>query len=165
MGTFTQSEKIMTRTIAAILALAPAMLLAQTKTPAQPSSTPILQAALLQPVAFADLKSSDNAAANTGSVRVSTGVVAPQLVRSVDLGAGQPRTHVLAVTRTVVLEMTVDTAGNPTNLRIVQPVDPALDQKVLAAVSQFHYKPGTLNGLPAAVPVRLRYVIQQGSAY
>ncbi len=155
----------MTRTIAAILALAPAMLLAQTKSPAQPSSTPVLEAALLQPVAIADLKSSDNAAANTGSVRVSTGVVAPKLVQSVALGNGEARTHILAATRTVVVEMTVDTAGNPTNLRIAQPVDPTLDKKVLAAVSQFHYKPGTLNGVPAAVPVRLKYVISQGAAY
>jgi TonB family protein len=165
MGTFTQSEKIMTRTIVAILALAPAMLLAQTKTPAQPSSTPVLEAALLQPVAFADLKSSDNASANTRSVRVSTGVVAPQLVQSVALGAGEAHTHILAATRTVVLEMTVDTTGKPTNLRIAQPVDPTLDKKVLAAVSQFRYKPGTLNGVPAAVPVRLNYVIEQGATY
>jgi TonB family protein len=155
----------MKRTIAAILALAPAMLLAQTKTPAQPSSTPILQFALLQPVAFADLKSTDNASAKTTSVRVSTGVVPPQLAKSVVLGAGQPRTHILAASRTVVLEMTVDEAGKPTNLHVVESADPILDEKVLAAVSQFRYKPGTLNGQPAAVPVKLKYVMLSGTAY
>jgi TonB family protein len=159
----------MKRTIVAILALAPAMLPAQSKTPAQPSSTPVLEAALLQPVAFADLTSSDKASApinnKPNSIRVSTGVVPPQLLHSVAISAGETHNSVLAVSRTVVLEMLVDETGTPKNLHIVKDTDPTLDQKVLAAVSQFRYKPGTLNGQPAAVPVRLEYVIKQGVSY
>jgi TonB family protein len=157
----------MMRTTVAILALAPAFAFAQTqtKTPAQPASTPVLQAALLKPVAFTDLKSTDNASARTSSVRVSTGVVAPELVHSVGLSVGQTRTHVLAANRTVVLELVVDAAGTPTGVHVVKSVDPILDEKAVIAVEQFRYKPGTLNGQPAAVPVRLEFNILQGASY
>jgi len=157
----------MMRTTVAILALVPALAFAQTqsKSPAQPASTPVLQAALLQPVAFADLKSTDNASARTTSIRVSTGVVAPELVRSVALSAGQNRTHILAANRTVVLEMVVDASGTPTGVHVTKSVDPVLDEKAVAAVEQFRYKPGTLNGQPAAVPVRLQLNVPQGVSY
>jgi TonB family protein len=150
----------MTRTIAAILALTPGVLFAQAHTPAQPSSTPVLQSALLQPVAFAANKASDNAPANNSTLRVSTGVVAPQLVHQVELAAIEPSSTMLPGDHTVVVEMTIDETGKPTNLHIVQPFTPVIDQHVLEAVSQFRYKPGTLNGQPTAFPVKLHYTIQ-----
>jgi TonB family protein len=150
----------MTRTIVAILALTPGVLFAQAHTPAQPSSTPVLQSALLQPVAFAATKASDHAAANTSTVRVSTGVVAPQLIHQAELSAIEPSSTILPGDHTVVVEMTVDTTGKPTDLHIVKSFAPVIDQKVLTTVSEFRYKPGTLNGQPTAVPVRLHYTIQ-----
>jgi hypothetical protein len=164
-GTFTLGVK-MTRTIAAILALTPGMLLAQAKSPAQPSSTPMLQSALLQPAAFAALKASDNASATSSTVRVSTGVVAPKLLKSVALTAdGKAHDRLTAADRTILVGMTVDEAGNPQNVHVIETVDPILDGEVVAAVKQFHYQPGTLDGQPAAFPVRLHYVLQQGSVY
>jgi TonB family protein len=56
--------------------------------------------------------------------------------------------------------MTVDPTGKPTNLHIVKAFNAAIDQQVLATVSQFRYKPGTLNGQPTDFPVRLHYTIQ-----
>jgi TonB family protein len=154
----------MTRTIVAILALAPGMLLAQAKSPAQPSSTPVLQSALLQPAAFAAIKASNNntAAANT-AVRISTGVVAPKLVHQANLSANSYR--VVSAENTVVVRMVVDEHGNPTQLQVEQSADPILDKEVLQAVSQFHYLPGTLNGQAVAVPVRLQYTLKPGTAY
>jgi outer membrane biosynthesis protein TonB len=154
----------MTRTIAAILALAPGMLLAQAKTPAQPSSTPVLQSALLQPVAFAATKSSDNATSST-PVRISTGVIAPKLVHRVTLAPTASRNYVLSADTTVVVKMVVDETGKPTNLHLVGNSDPFIAREVLDAVNQFRYQPGTLDGQPTAVPVKLEYTLQAGAAY
>jgi TonB family protein len=150
----------MTRTIAAILALTPGVLFAQAQSPAQPSSTPVLQSALLQPAAFVAFKASDNASANAASLRVSTGVVAPKLIHQADLAAARPLSDSHPGDRTVVLEMMVDATGKPTNLHVVAANDPTLDNEVIATVSQFRYKPGTLNGQPTAFPVRLHYTVQ-----
>ncbi len=150
----------MTRTIVAILALTPGVFFAQAQTPAQPSSTPVLQSALLQPVAFGAFKSSENGSANPSNLRVSTGVVAPQLIHQAELANIQPGSSALPGEHTVVLEMTVDETGKPTNLHIVKPFNSIVDQQVVATVSQFRYKPGTLNGQPTAFPIKLHYTIQ-----
>jgi hypothetical protein len=144
----------MTRTIAAILALTPGILFAQSHVPAQPSSTPVLQSALLQPVAFAATSASENGSPNTSSLRVSTGVVAPQLVHQPELAIKRSST-LLPGDHTIV-----DATGKPTNLHIVTPFNAVIDQQVLATVSTFRYKPGTLNGQPTDFPVRLHYTIQ-----
>ncbi len=149
----------MTRTIVAILALTPGVVFAQALTPAQPSSTPVLQSALLQPVAFAATKASNSASANTNAVRVCTGVVAPQLIHQAELAIA-PSSAVLPGEHTVVVAMTIDETGKPTNVQVVEPFNPTIDQQVVASVSQFRYKPGTLNGQPTAFPVKLHYTIQ-----
>jgi TonB family protein len=59
-----------------------------------------------------------------------------------------------------VVEMMVDETGKPTNLHVVKSFSPLLDHQVLQAVSQFRYKPGTLNGQPTAFPVKLHYTIE-----
>jgi TonB family protein len=153
-------ESNMTRTIAAILALTSGVVFAQAQMPAQPSSTPVLQSALLQPVAFAAAKASDHGSTNSTPLRVSTGVVAPQLIHQAELANITPSSTVLPGDHTVVIEMTVDETGKPTNLHIVKPFNAIVDQQVVASVSQFRYKPGTLNGQPTAFPIRLHYTIQ-----
>jgi TonB family protein len=154
----------MTRTIVAILALAQGMLFAQSKSPAQPSSTPVLQSALLQPAAFSAFSAKDNTAtSSTGKIRISS-LVAPKLIQSVSLTvASSPR--MLATDSTVVLDLTVDESGKPTHIQVAESANPSLDQEVVAAVSQFRYKPGTLDGQPTAFPVKLHYTVKQGSSY
>jgi TonB family protein len=155
----------MKRTIVAILALSPVMLFAQAKTPAQPSSTPVLNASLLQPAGFA-VKSTDNSAANTAPIRISTGVVAPKLVSSVELSRDAAlHAQLFPGDRTVVLDMTVDKSGKPTALKVVQSADDVTDHDVLATVSQFRYQPGTLDGQPADFPIRLRFTVEQNGKY
>ena len=148
----------MMRTIAAILAFTPAALFAQSTAPAQPSSTPVLQSALLQPVAFAASPSADSTA---HSVRISTGVTAPVRLT--------PDTPVLELDdpkllygpRTVVISMTIDATGKPTDVKLVQSAGLTLvDNRVLDAVNQFRYRPGTMDGQPVAYPIRLQYNIQ-----
>ena len=45
-------------------------------------------------------------------------------------------------------------------MTIEQGFGPVVDQEVLKAVSQFRFEPGTLDGQPFALPVRLQVVIQ-----
>ena len=92
--------------------------------------------------------------------RVSTGVIAPKLIYKVDVNAdltGPAR--LVSNDTTVVVGMVVDKTGKPSDLKIVRSADPALDQSVLAAVSQYRFTPGTVSNEPVAIPVNLEVVI------
>jgi TonB family protein len=142
----------MKRTIVAILAISPLMMHGQVKSSAQPGSTPTLESSNVQPAAFAGIKSADHSATPT-VVRVSTGVTSPVLVHSVDVD----REHILGNSasedRVVCVAMTVDASGKPTDLKVIQSADKFTDQAILAAASQYRYKPATLNG--SAVPMEM----------
>jgi TonB family protein len=56
--------------------------------------------------------------------------------------------------------MTVDASGKPTDLKIVQSVNPVMDRNVLNAVSQYRFAPGTLDDQPTAVPVNLAVILK-----
>jgi TonB family protein len=64
------------------------------------------------------------------------------------------------IDRKTVLEMTVDATGKPSDLKIVRSLGPVMDKNVLAAVKQYRFAPGTLDGAPAAVPVNLEVVLR-----
>ncbi len=148
----------MKRTMLAILAITPLMMHAQVKSSAQPGSTPTLESSNTQPAAFAGIKSSDSAAAPT-AIRISTGVTAPVLVHTVDIN----RDHILNVApedRTVTVGMTVDASGKPTDLKVIQASDEFTDGAILDAVSQYRYKPATLNGTAVPMGVTLNVKLQ-----
>jgi len=142
----------MKRTIAAILAISPLMMHGQVKSSAQPGSTPTLESSNVQPAAFAGIKSADHSATPT-VVRVSSGVTAPVLVHSVTVDRG----HILGADasedRVVRVAMTIDATGKPTDLKVIQSTDKFTDQAILAAASQYRFKPATLNG--SAVPIEM----------
>jgi len=60
----------------------------------------------------------------------------------------------------VVVDLTVDESGKPTNLKVVKSADPFTDRGVLDAVSQYQFQPGTLDGTKVAVPVTIAYTIK-----
>jgi TonB family protein len=93
--------------------------------------------------------------------RISTGVIAPKLIYKVDVVAGStvPASLLSGGDTTVVVGMIVDKSGKPSDLKIVRSADPALDQNVLAAVSQYRFTPGTVSNEPVAIPVNLEVVI------
>ena len=155
----------MKRTIVAILAISPALLHAQTNSPAQPRSTPVLQSSLVQPVAMAAIKSADSATATASSVRVST-YTPPKRIHSVDvdLERGLFR-QTLYGDSTVVIEMIVDQTGKPENLSVLKSAGQITDSVVLAAISQYRYSPATLNGQAIPAPVKVEYTIQQSARY
>jgi TonB family protein len=133
--------------------------------PAQTSSNTVLQARIAP---IADIKAAANAApaAASSNVRVSTGVVAPQLLQPVSLpAASQNMIHVASKDTTVVVTMTVDATGKPTELAIAKSAGDSLDRRVISAISQARFKPGTLDGQPCALPVRLSVVVEHGTEY
>jgi TonB family protein len=138
------------KVLAAALALSPMLLHAQANTPAQP-----LQAKLGQPM---ELAAAANSARNAtpGTVRISTGVVAPKLIHTVDITTDNDKIwQANPASRKVVVSMVVDEAGKPTDLKIVQSVGANLDRNVLTAVSQYRFTPGTVSNEAVASPVNL----------
>jgi len=151
----------MTRSVLlAALALTPTLLHAQAISPAQTAKPNVIQARSFAPAAIKPAT-----AADSGSpVRVSTGIVAPKLIRKSDINAisGLSEAFIPGDT-TVVVNMTVDATGKPKDLSIAQGSGPVVDQEVLNAVSQFRFQPGTLDGQPFALPVRLEVLIQHSA--
>jgi periplasmic protein TonB len=55
----------------------------------------------------------------------------------------------------VTVEYTVDTSGDPRDVRIIEATPPGVfDHAALAAVKRWHYDPLIANGAPVEVPVR-----------
>jgi len=150
----------MRRVIVAALTLTPMLLNAQANSPARTQSSPssTLQSKLVQP---AELNASEAVAHSTSPVRVSTGVAAPKLIHTVAIESDSNwMPKVYALDRKTVVEMTVDATGKPSNLKILQSLGPVMDHNVLAAVSQYRFTPGTLDGQPTSIPVNLEVVLR-----
>jgi TonB family protein len=146
----------------AILAIAPALAVAQTVTsPAQPASTPTLQSRVAQPAALAAAKDAlDRGSVVPSAVRISTGVVQPKILHAAELNRSRLVAKTPGRDEMVVVQMTVDANGKPSNLKVVKGADPFTDQGVLEAVSQYRFEPATLDGQAISIPVTLEYTIQ-----
>lgn len=149
----------MRKVIVATLALTPMLLHAQANSPAQtPSTVPApLHSKLIQPKEF---NSSEADHGTVTPIRISTGVVAPKLISTVQIESDSDRTSAFPVERKTKVAMTVDATGKPSELKIVQSLGPVMDKNVLAAVSRYRFAPGTLDGTPTAVPVDLEVVLR-----
>jgi TonB family protein len=151
----------MRKVIVAALTLTPMLLHAQANSPAQPqaSAPAALHAKLIKPNEFP----AETAAASTTTspIRISTGVVAPKLIRTVGVEAapGYYSPEGFIYDKKVVVAMTVDTTGKPSDLKIVKSVSPAMDKNVLEAVSQYRFKPATLDGAPTPIQLNLEVTL------
>jgi TonB family protein len=132
----------------ATLALSPVLLHAQTAAPA-----PQLQAHLNgAPLAAA----ATAAAGTTSSPRISTGVVPPHLIHTVDIASTRSLEWTVAgPERTAEVSMTVDATGKPTAVKIVKSAGVDLDPNVLEAVSQYRFTPATVSNQAAPMEVDL----------
>jgi TonB family protein len=151
----------MRKVIVATLALTPMLLHAQANSPAKTQSSPAsttLQSKLVQPT---ELNGSEAVAHSTTPIRVSTGVGAPKLIHTVAIESDSDWIPSgFTFDRKTVVELTVDATGKPSNLKILQSLGPVMDHNVLAAVSQYRFTPGTLDGAPTSVPVNLQVVLR-----
>jgi len=48
----------------------------------------------------------------------------------------------------VIVEITIDSGGTITDMKLLQSFNPSIDQKVLAALEKWHFLPATRNGVP-----------------
>jgi periplasmic protein TonB len=55
----------------------------------------------------------------------------------------------------VLLALEIDSEGRPRNIRVVQSLGLGLDERAVAAVLQWRFKPGLLNGRPVNAPIRV----------
>ena len=152
----------MRKVIVAALALTPMLLHAQANSPAQPqtSAASLTLQSKLEPKAFHAPETNPGAASTTPPIRISTGVTAPKLIHTVDVEATSDYdAQSFVKDKTVVVAMTVDASGKPSDLKIIESVSPKMDKNVLTAVSQYRFKPGTLDGAPTAIPVNLEVTL------
>lgn len=81
--------------------------------------------------------------------RVGGPVSAPTLVRAVRMpGLSRMESE-------LVLNLWVDAQGVPSHIRILQGGDLAQNEKIIAAVRQYRFKPATENGKPVLVEMNL----------
>jgi TonB family protein len=163
MGTLPSGLEIMRKAFLATLALTPMLLHAQANTPAQTQSSangPVLQSKVVAPKAFVASAATDGSKSTPAPARISTGVTAPKLISTVEIPSVNdfPRSFDNS-NKTVVVSMIVQENGKPTDLAILRSGGAALDKNVLAAVSQYRFKPGTLDKQPTAVPVNLEITL------
>ena len=59
------------------------------------------------------------------------------------------------VTGTVLLECVVTRSGAPRRVRVIRPLDAALDRAAVGALEQWRFSPGTKGGKPVDVRVRV----------
>jgi len=153
----------MRRVIVATLALTPMLLHAQVNSPAQTQTSgtsTTLQSKLVQPK---ELNSSeaDHGTAHVAPSKISTGVIAPKLATTVQIESDfDPTPRGFNIERKTVVAMLVDATGKPSDLKILHSLGPVMDRNVLAAVSQYRFTPGTLDGHPTTVPVNLELVLR-----
>jgi TonB family protein len=150
----------MRRIIVATLALSPMLLHAQANSPAKTqTSAANLRAELAAPT-FTGSEADRISTSTTTPLRISTGVNAPKLIYTVAVESDSDFAPMTQFERTAVVAMTVDQSGKPTDLKIVQSVNPVMDRNVLNAVSQYRFTPGTLDDHPTAISVNLAVVLR-----
>lgn len=93
---------------------------------------------------------------------VSTGVTTPRLVYSkhISLSPGDFSTTAGILPR-VVLGIDLDETGSPTNIRVLQSVNPQVDERVVEAVRQFRWTPAVLNNKAVPIDLTLNVDIQR----
>jgi TonB family protein len=97
----------------------------------------------------------DDATAPT-PVRISTGVIAPVLLSSPVLSLPMGFSFdLIPADAQVQLSLTVDAKGQPQNIQVVKSFSPFIDARVIETVSQFHFRPGTIDNQPTAVDLNL----------
>jgi TonB family protein len=121
----------------------------------------ILATSLLLPSLFlpAVVKAStpvDDASAPTPKVRVSTGVIVPELLDAdhftIPMTVGDAPIPGGAA---VGLNLTVDENGHPQNVKVIKSLNPVWDARVLDAVNRAHFKPGSIDTQPIPVNMNL----------
>jgi TonB family protein len=155
----------MRKTLVVAIALLPTLLHAQTPSPATTPaaiSASSFEARLTLPAEPGETvaAASEFDSVPSAPVRISTGVVPPQILSTVSIQADNDvMWRAIGNDKTVVVSMVVDKTGKPTNLKITKSAGLELDENVLSAVAGYKFKPGTLNNKPTDLEVNLEIVV------
>jgi TonB family protein len=121
----------------------------------------LLLSPLTTAAAFAGQPATD-ATPSTQVTRISTGVVAPQLIGAANVVIPQDvYDTVLPKQVQVGINLNVDETGNAQNVQVTRPFNRDLDARVIAAVQKFHFRPATLDHQNIPVAVNLTVVVQR----
>ena len=116
----------------------------------------------LFPAAVNASQPADDSSNPTPVPRVSTGVTEPVLLDSANVHLTPDMfARFIQNEATVVLSLNVDEKGKPQDVQIVKPANRMLDERVLEAVRQFHFKPASLDGEPVPADLTLNVVVKR----
>jgi len=116
----------------------------------EPAKATIDASSLMVPVVQTVVKQGAEQNAYTSAGTLTS---APKLVRSVPITLSLADMRAEATHAVVVVRVTVDATGKPTNLTIVRSAGSAVDARALEAVKQYIFEPAKEGGLAVAAPV------------
>jgi TonB family protein len=124
----------------------------------------ILAALLLSPVltasAVASTPKSDAVAPK--NVRVTTGVIAPQIVDSSALRIPSGALGLYGASQAkVVLSFQVDEKGNAQGVRVVKSVNPTVDAAAVEGVLKSRFRPASLDNTAVPMEMNLTILVQR----
>jgi TonB family protein len=86
---------------------------------------------------------------------------APIVTRAVEVDLTQPELAEQPAVTKVAIHATVDAYGYPRNLSVAQSAGAAVDRKALEAISQYRFKPATLDNKPVDAAVTISIKIEK----
>jgi periplasmic protein TonB len=94
-----------------------------------------------------------------GPKRIGGGVSQPQLIYSVEPEFSE-EARKAKVAGNVLVNLWVDTNGNPSHVHVIRGVGMGLDEKAVEAVKQYRFKPALENGKPVLVELNVEVNFQ-----
>jgi len=95
-----------------------------------------------------------SSASANDALKLPPGAKPPVVIRSV-VPEFSDEARAERVEGVVLISTIVDTQGMPTEIRVERSIGHGLDEKAVAAVSQYRFRPATLDGKPIAVRIRI----------
>ena len=126
----------------------------------------IVASLLLSPTLFtasavASQPATDDAAATIKTTRVSTGVVAPQILKSASLNIPTDAFDaMLPPDAEVGLKVNIDEQGNARDIQVIKPMTADLDARVVSAVSKLRFTPAKLDNQAIPLSIDLNVVVK-----
>jgi hypothetical protein len=117
-------------------------------------------ASLLIPAAAFASTSPEDASTPANPIRVSTGVVAPQIENASSITLPTEFAAVsLPNDAKIGLKLTVDAQGNAHNIKVTKSLNPFWDARIVEAVEKAHYHAGTVSNQPTPMDLNLDVTI------
>jgi len=107
-----------------------------------------------------DVNTNDSTISHTISNGISP-VTAPKLIKSSPLTLSLRDMESESAEAKVVLQLTVDLAGIPQNVKVIHSGGAALDKRALESVSEYRFKPATENNVPVEAPVTIEIKVKK----